>query len=98
MLFFKKETSPQKEGGVLEGFLRMNFKIRDFFGCIEPEVQVALQSADTMLKIDFLEYEESSPEPNSREQEEEDGYPNEAQAEESPTQNGHERINIMDFK
>jgi hypothetical protein len=76
----------------------MNFKIRDFFGCVEPEMQVELQSADTMPKIDFLEYDENSPEPNSREHKEEDGHPNEAQAEESPTQNGFDPINIMEFK
>lgn len=62
-------------------------------------MQAALQSAETMLKIDFLEYEENCPDPSSsREHEEEDGLPNEAQAEESPTQNGFERINIMEFK
>jgi hypothetical protein len=51
-----------------------------------------------MLKIDFLEYEENSPEASCREQEEEDGHPNEAQVEDSPTQDGSDRMNIMDFK
>jgi hypothetical protein len=76
----------------------MNFKIRDFFGCVEPEMQAEMKSADTMLKIDFLEYDENSPEASSREQEEEDGHPNEAQVEDSPTQNGSDRMNIMEFK
>ena len=31
MLFFKKENSSDKDG-VPEGVLRMNFKIKDFFG------------------------------------------------------------------
>lgn len=61
-------------------------------------MQVEMQSADTMLKIDFLEYGENSPEASSREQEEEDGHPNEAQVEDSPTQNGSDRMNIMEFK